>query len=171
MLDLVLAGNLPKLAGIEGLALASSLPNFRQPRDAAAAKNEGRAKGALLHSPQYEFDEGTFKELARGGGAVVFSFSDLLRERGFRRAIMLSKMRLAFEACRKAGCGAIVCTLAASEGELRNARELVSFMAALGMTQEEREFSESLLEKLAGAQAGKGGAAAAVPAGGKRGTA
>ncbi len=151
MLDLVLAGNLPKLAGIERLVLASGLQNFRQPKDALAAKGDGRAKGALLHSPQYEFDEGTFKELARSGGAVVFSFSDLLLERGFRRAIMISKMRLAFGACRKAGCGAVVCTLAESGAGVRNARELASFMAALGMGQEEREFSENLLEKLAGA--------------------
>ena len=148
MLDLVLAGDLPKLAGIDALVAARSLPNFRQPKD--AAKGDCRAKGALIYSPGYELDDGLCKELERAGGALVFSFSDILRERGFRRAIALSKMRLALSQCRKAGCGFVVCTLAQREGETRNARELTAFMAVLGMSREEREFSENTLERLAG---------------------
>lgn len=147
MLDLVLAGNLPKLDGIDALVPASALPNFRQTK-APSSKGDARVKGALLYSPSYEFDDGAYLELARGGGALVFSFSDVLGEKGFRRAIVISKMRLALAACRKSGCGFVFCTLAKNEAGLRNARELVAFMAVLGMTQEEKKHSKELLEKL-----------------------
>jgi hypothetical protein len=153
MLDLVLAENLPKLAGIESLQTAKGLKNFRQPKDAAAARGDCRMKGALVHLPSYEFEEGSFKELAKSGGAVVFSFGGILPLKGFRRSIMLSKMRLAFSSCRRAGCGAVACTLAADERGLRNAREIAAFMAVLGMDQHERKFSEKLLEGLAGGKA------------------
>ena len=149
MLDLVLAGDLPKLAGIGALARAPSLRNFRQPSDAAASRLESKADGALLYVPSYEPDEGALAELARRGGAMVFSFSDVLRERGFRRAIVLSKMRLARAACRRAGCGFVACTLARSQGELRNAREISAFSSVIGMDGCERKFSGELMERLA----------------------
>jgi len=147
MLDLVLAESLPKLDGIDALVSASALHNFRETK-ANSSKGDARVKGALLYSSSYEFDDGAYLELQRSGGALVFSFSDILGEKGFRRAIVLSKMRLALAACRKAGCGFVACTLAKNEAGLRNARELVAFMAVLGMTQEERKYSKELLEKL-----------------------
>jgi len=101
----------------------------------------------------YEFDDGVCKDLARCGGAVLFSFSDILREKGFRRSIMLSKMRLALAACRNGGCGAVACTLAQNAAGLRNAREILAFMAVLGMGQEEKKASVQLLAKLAGGEA------------------
>ena len=155
MLDLVLAGDLPKLAGIDGLVLAASLGNFRRPSDAAASRLESKTDGALLYVASYEPDEGALVELARRGGALVFSFSDVLRERGFRRAIVLSKMRLALAACRRAGCGFVACTLAQSETGLRNARELSAFASVIGMDQRERKFSGGLMEKLAADGGGK----------------
>lgn len=150
MLDLVLAGNLPKLEGIDAFVPASALHNFRETKT-ASSKGEARAKGVLLYSASYEFDDGAYLELRRNGGALVFSFSDVLCEKGFRRAIVLSKMRLALAACRKAGCGFVFCTLAKNGEGCRNARELVAFASVLGMTQEERKYSKELLEKLAGA--------------------
>ena len=109
----------------------------------------------LIYSPQYEFDEGVFFDLEKTGGAVVFSFSDLLYEKGFRRAITLSKMRLAFSSCRKKGCGFVVCTLANDENGLRSGRELVSFMSVLGMNEHEKKFCESTMDRLAGRKAKK----------------
>ena len=168
MLDLVLAGDLPKLAGIGTLIGVSSLQNFRQPADAAASRAESRREGALIYIASYEPDEGALVELARRNGALAFAFSDVLRERGFRRAIVLSKMRLALAACRRAGCGFVACTLARSEGGLRNAREISAFMSVLGMDGRERKFSGELLERLAaGGRKNEGGSAGGkkLPAG------
>lgn len=149
MMDIVLAGNLPKLAGMDSLVAASALKNFRQCKDAGSARGASKQKGALIYSPLYEFDDGIFVDLARSGGAIVLSFSDVLKERGFRRAIVLSKMRLCLAACRRVECGAVVCTLAKNEGELRNARELAAFMAVLGMNDVERKAAEKDLGRLA----------------------
>lgn len=150
MIDLVLAEGLDAPSGIERLVPAQSLKNFFQAANAATARNAAKRKGSLLYSPSYEFDDGVFAELARGGGAIVFSFSDVLKERGFRRAIALSKMRLALEACRRVDCGFVVCTLAKNADELRNARELTAFMAVLGMKDTERKAAEKMVGELAG---------------------
>lgn len=148
MIDIVLA-QLPKLDGIDAAAIASSLKNFSQPKDAASARAAAKAKGALLYSPLYEFDDGVLVELARSGGAVVFSFSDVLKERGFRRGILLSRMRLLLNAARKRKCGFAACTLAKDEESLRNGRELTAFMAVLGMSDVERKGAEKISEALA----------------------
>lgn len=153
--DLAQGNSGGKSAGIT-LADALSLPNFRKitPQESMAA---ARARNALLHCPQYELEEGAYKELARFSGALVFAFSDLLHESGFRRAIVLSKMRLALTLVRKSGCGFIVCTLASKPSELRTARELGAFQSVLGMNQHEREFSERTLGRLAGSGKKKDG--------------
>ena len=83
----------------------SSIPNFSDAADAKAGKALCRKKNMLLHARSYEIDDGDLLELARAGGALVFSLSDILMESGFRRAILLSKMRLALAACRKRGTG------------------------------------------------------------------
>ncbi len=149
MQDIVSGENLPRARGIKNSVLASALQNFRRPKDAKAAVSDARMQNALLYSPEYEFDDGIYKDLARKNGAIVFSFSDILKETGFRRAIVISKMRLAFAACRKSGCGFAVCTLANEEGEARNARELEAFMSVLGMDGHEKRFAERTAERLA----------------------
>ena len=146
MRDIVLAENLPKASGVKGTAAVASLSNFRQPK--GDAKTGARVRNCLLHIPSYEFDDGVCKELCRSGGALLFSFSDILREKGFRRGIVISKMRLALASCRKAGCGYAVCTLARNANETRNARELESFMSVLGMDQHERKFAGETSERL-----------------------
>jgi len=155
VIDIVRGGFAGRLSGLSEVVQASALKNFRQAADAASAKSAARGKDVLLYSPGYEFDDGVFSDLAKSGGAVVFSFSDLLAEKGFRRAITLSKMRLAFSSCRKKGCGFVVCTLADDEGLLRNRRELVSLMSVLGMNEREKKFCESAIDRLAGRK-GKG---------------
>jgi len=154
MLDIACFESPRALPGIGFVATAEALKNFRRV-DLASAKSAARTKGMLVYSPQYEFDEGVFLDLKKSGGALVFSFSDLLPEKGFRRAISLSKMRLAFSSCRKAGCGFAVFTLAKDEGGLRSGRELRSFMAVLGMNEHEKKFCESTAERLAGGKAEK----------------
>ena len=148
MLDIVSAENLPKADGIDAQVSASALKNFIVAPNEAAARAGSKRNGALLYVPSYEFDDGVLVELARNGGAILFAFSDVLHERGFRRGILLSKMRLALAAARKRKCGVVACTLAKSEQELRNARELKSFMAVIGFVDVERKNAEELLEKL-----------------------
>lgn len=152
MLDIVLAENLQKPAGIGYAANAMKLGNFRQPKGPEEARILCKAKGVLLYAPSYEFDDGVYMDLAKSGSALVFSFSDILHNDGYRRAIALSKMRLALAACRNAGCGFVVCTLAKKEGEERTGRELAAFMSVLGMDQHEKKASELLLGKLAAAK-------------------
>lgn len=149
MLDLAFGENLGKGRGITLSMPVSSLQNFRQIRAPSESTSAARMKNALLYSTSYEFDDGAFKDLKKSGSALVFSFSDILRESGFRRAIALSKMRLAFAQCQKSGCGFAVCTLAKGAGEQRNARELEAFKAILGMNQHEKEFADRTLERLA----------------------
>jgi hypothetical protein len=86
MLDLVLSAGLPRLAGIDAAVPVSELKCFFRITSGEAAKGAAKRDGALLYFPSYEAEEGTLVELARAGGAVVFAFSDVLRERGFRRA-------------------------------------------------------------------------------------
>jgi len=150
MLDIVSAENLPCARGIKANAAAGAMKNFRQPKSADEAKTLARTKNILLYSPSYEFDEGIYKDLKKGGGAIAFSFSDACNESGFRRGITLSKMRLSFESCRRSGCGFLVCTLANEKNALRNAKELESFMAVLGMNQHEKAFAEKKAEMLVG---------------------
>ncbi len=149
MNDIVSVENLPRARGIKAAVAAQMLKNFRSPKNQAETRADCRMRHALLYSPLYEFDDGVFKDLSKHSGAVVFSFSDVLCEKGFRRAIVLSKMRLALGACRKSGCGAVACTLAKDENSLRSARELEAFMAVLGMNEHEKAHAEECMEKLA----------------------
>jgi len=155
MKDIVRGEFAGRPSGLSEIVPVSALKNFRQVADAAAAKSAARGKDVLLYSPPYEFDEGVFSDLAKSQGALVFSFSDLIAEKGFRRAIMLSKMRLAFSSCRKKGCGFAVCTLANDEAGLRSGRELESFLSVLGMNEHEKKFCESTMDRLACGKAKK----------------
>lgn len=148
MNDIVSGENLPHARGIKAAVAARTLKNFRSPKNQAEARADCRVQHALLYSPGYGFDDGVFKDLSKHSGAVVFSFSDICGEKGFRRAIMLSKMRLALDSCRKSGCGFVVCTLAKDENALRNARELEAFMAVLGMNGHEKAHAEECMEKM-----------------------
>lgn len=145
----IVGKNLPCARGIKHSVLASGLNNFRKPKDAKAAVSDARMPNALLYFQNYEFDDGVCKDLAKKKGAVIFSFSDVLKENGFRRAIVISKMRLAFAACKKSGCGFVICTLANDESETRNERELEAFMSVLGMNEHEKKFAQQTLERLA----------------------
>ncbi|MFA5929481.1 MAG: hypothetical protein WC861_01220 [Candidatus Micrarchaeia archaeon] len=137
----------------EGMIFSGALPNFFPVQNALAAKQACRKKGALLHASGYEVDEGDLLELARAGGALVFSFSDLLSESGFRRAIIISKMRLALAACRRRGASFVFCSLAKNGNEARIARELMAFAAVLGATDVERKEAEKSIARLTGASA------------------
>lgn len=147
MIDIVFAENL-RAAGGTKPALAGALANFRQAKSQEEAKAAARVHGALIYAPGYEFDDGFCKDLKKNGGALVFAFSDILAEKGFRRAIVISKMRLALASCRKSGCGFAACTLAKNGNETRNARELEAFMSVLGMNQHEKDFCAKTLERL-----------------------
>jgi len=126
----------------------SSLPFFFDSADAKAAKQFCRKKGALLHCAGYEVDDGDLLELARAGGAIAFSFSDVLGERGFRRSILISKMRLLLSACRKRGTLFIFVTLAKDATQIRSARELAAFAAVLGANDVERKEAEKKLQTM-----------------------
>lgn len=156
--------------GAGGALPVSSLPNFFESADAKSAKQHCRKKSALLHASGYEIDEGDLIELARAGGAVVFAFSDVLAERGFRRSILISKMRLLISACRKRGTSFVFVTLAKDEALMRGARELSAFAAVLGATDVERKDAEKRLLSITGgsAKAGKpAGPGKMLPAGGQ----
>ena len=148
MIDVVSAENLPKVDGIDALVAATALKNFVIAQNEAEARAGAKKKGVLLYVPAYEFDDGVCGELARSKGALVFSFADVLRQKGFRRAIVLSKMRLALAQCRRGGCAFAVVTLAKSWEELRNARELVAFAAVLGMNPQEKKIAEETAARL-----------------------
>ena len=148
MLDIVSAENLPKADGIDSLVAATALKNFVIATSEAQARAGAKRNGVLLYVPAYEFDDGVCGELARSKGALIFSFSDVLRQKGFRRAIVLSKMRLALAQCRRGGCSYAVVSLAKSEQEVRNARELVAFAAVLGMNPQEKKIAEETAERL-----------------------
>jgi predicted adenine nucleotide alpha hydrolase (AANH) superfamily ATPase len=148
MQDIVLGSGMARAQGIKEAAQVAALRNFRQAQSPAECKAAAKIASVLLHCRDYEQLEGIALDAKRAGGAIVFSFSDVLREKGFRRAIMISKMRLALQSCRKAGCGFVFCTLAKEEAETRNARELAAFATFLGATPEERKASEETLERL-----------------------
>lgn len=164
MLDIVVGEGLAGQKGISRLLQAQLLKNFRQVKSSEEAKGIARTKNVLVYAPTYELDEGVYRDLQRNGGAVVFSFSDILHESGFRRAVLLSKMRLAFALCRKSGAGFVVCSLANEENGLRSAREIWAFMAVLGMGQHEKLHAEKLLERLAENLGRKRTAGAEMPA-------
>ena len=108
-----------------------------------------RKKLALLHVSSYEADEGDLLELSRGKGALVFSFADVLGQRGFRRSILLSKMRLLLAACRKTGAAFVFASMAKTPEGMRNARELAAFASVLGATDVERKAAQEKLESFA----------------------
>ncbi len=157
MIDLVLAENLPVARGIAEVSCVLRLKNFRQPKSAGEAVAFARMRDVLLYSSAYEFDGGVFSDLKKSGGALVFSFADVLAETGFRRAIAISKMRLAFSSCRKTGCGFVFCTLAKSSEQIRNAHEIGAFMAVVGLNQHEIGFAKECAEMLARETANSGG--------------
>jgi RNase P/RNase MRP subunit p30 len=163
MIDIVSAENLPKADGIDSHAAATALKNFVIATDGAAARAGSKRKDVLLYVPSYEFDDGVCQELKRSGGALVFSLADVLRQKGFRRAITLSKMRLALAQCRNGGCSFAVVTLAKSEQEVRNGRELVAFAAVLGMNPQEKKIAQESAERLIGGEPSGGSAGKLVP--------
>lgn len=147
MIDIVRFG----LEGKEGSGRAlqaSALRGFFEVADAKSAKQFCRKKSALLHVSSYELDGGDLLELARAGGAVVFALSDVAGEHGFRRAIMISKMRLLLAACRKRGAGFVFSTLAADSSQMRTARELSAFASVLGATDVERKGAEKKADEI-----------------------
>lgn len=148
MHDIVLSTDLAKARGIGKVALASTLPNFKSCKEQKEARAFCKQKGAMLHFPSYEPDDGALVELSHSGGALVFSFSDILQEQGFRRAILISKMRLCLAACRRYKAGFVFCTLAGSQNEVRNSREIDAFSVVVGIKPEERKASERLLARL-----------------------
>ncbi|MFA6328150.1 MAG: hypothetical protein WCY41_01765 [Candidatus Micrarchaeia archaeon] len=128
---------------------ASSLPNFFEAANALAARQFCRKKGAIVHPSGYDVDDGDLLELARAGGAIAFSFSDVLSERGFRRSILISKMRLLLSACRKRGTPFVFVTLAKDASQARGARELSAFATVLGATDVERKAAEKKMSGIA----------------------
>jgi len=154
MYDIVLSNGMKK----QGLTLidAKSLKLFREPKSEAEARAACKSQCAMLHISGYGVDEGMAKDIAKARGVLLFSFSDILRESGFRRAIAISKMRLALEACRGAGANFAACTLAANSNELRTKHELLAFLSVLGIGTHEKKHSECILERICG----KSGAAA-----------
>ena len=148
MLDIVASEGLARQKGMSRLIAAPALKGFKTVKSSEEAKSVARMKNVLLYSPSYELDDGVYKDLQRNGGALVFSFSDVISQGGFHRSIMLSKMRLAFAACRKSGSGFVVCSMAGDENGCRSAREIEAFMAVLGMDQHEKLHAEKLLLKL-----------------------
>ncbi len=150
MLDIVLGKNFAKQRGISKIACASLLKNLKEPKGKKEAMEICRLKNVLLHFPCYEFNGGICTGIKKSNGAAVFSFSDILHEQGFRRGILISKMRLAIAECRRLKAGFVVCSLAKKKSEQRNARELCAFMRVLGMSQHEIVHSCALLERLAG---------------------
>jgi len=150
MPDIVLVQELGTSIAGGSVVCASSLSNFFSVPNALAAKALCRKKNILLHVRSYEIDDGDMLELARAGSAFVFSFSDILSESGFRRAILLSKMRLVLAVCRKRGTGFVFVTLAKDVSSMRSARELSAFAAVLGMSDVERKTAEKKLLSLAG---------------------
>jgi len=148
-MDIVCFGPVGNPNGAGQALPASSLPNFSSAQDGKQAKGACRKKNTLLHVASYEIDEGDLLELARAGGAIIFSLSDILGEQGFRRAILISKMRLLLAACRKRGASFVFCSLAKDAAHMRSARELTAFAAVLGATDVERKEAEKKIEELA----------------------
>ena len=126
---------------------ASSLANLFSVPDSKSAKAACKKKSALLHVSSYEIDDGDLIELSRGKGAIIFSFSDILGEHGFRRAILLSKMRLLLSACRKTGAGFVFASMAKNADGVRNARELVAFAYVVGAGDVEIKAAQEALER------------------------
>jgi hypothetical protein len=146
--DLVLADGLQPARGIKRAAHAASLRNFRKINAPGDAKAAAKMKGCLVYSPSYEIDDGALLDIASSKGAVVFSFSDILPQSGFRRAITLSRMRLLLAACKRAGAGFVFCSLAGKQNETRNERELRAFAMVAGASQEQASQSEEMLAGL-----------------------
>ena len=148
MYDIVLSNEIEK----QGLTLidAHSLRLFREPKNEAEARAACKTHCAILHMRDYGIDDGMAKDIAKAKGILLFSFSDILRESGFRRSIIISKMRLALDACRGAGADFAACTLAADENGLRTSRELVAFLSVLGATSSEKKHSLLVLESICG---------------------
>ncbi|MEM4554621.1 MAG: hypothetical protein QXT25_02115 [Candidatus Anstonellaceae archaeon] len=142
MLDFVLAEGLQPLKGIEKLVDIRRLKSFTTEKKSQ--------KKCIIYRETYEFEEGELKNLAKLGGAVFFSFSDIIKQKGFQRGITISKMRIASQMCKKTGCGAVFGTLAQNQMMLRNEKELEALMRVLGMTPHEIEFSKKLASKLIG---------------------
>lgn len=156
MLDLALAESLPNADGIAATVFAGAVPSFSNCNSPQEARAAAKRKGALLYCRGYEIDDGALLEVARNGGAVVFAFCGVIGESGFRRAILVSKMRLLLSACRRAGAGFVFCSLASGRNGLRSKRELSAFASVLGATPEERKASVKLLEGIIGRQKMKG---------------
>jgi RNase P/RNase MRP subunit p30 len=167
MIDIVsFSGKEKSAPGIKECFESGALPNFFSSTNSKEIGNAAKKKRTILRCPTYEVDDGSLLEIARGKGALLFCFSDLLKEKGFRRGILISKMRLLVAAARRMGAVCAVCTLAANENEVRSARELDAFAAVIGMSDVERNDSEKQIEILA---FGKGKSAKAQLEGGRKG--
>jgi hypothetical protein len=160
MKDIVLLDGIPLQKGISENLPAPSLSFFRKADNPRGARSCAKQKAVLLYCPSYEIDDGALVDMARLGGRVLFAFSDVLKESGFRRAILLSKMRLLVDAARRAGCHFAACSMANGGTEARNARELLAFAAFIGFTQDERAGMKGYLERLVPKEPAKEGKAA-----------
>ncbi|MCX8196831.1 MAG: hypothetical protein N3G80_00745 [Candidatus Micrarchaeota archaeon] len=147
MLDIVCADGLEPPLGIKQLISSSRLKNFCDKNQAIEKKRK-----AIFYRESYEFKEGELKKLASLGSAVLLSFSDVAYQKGIRRGIVLSKMKILVEMCRRTGCRMVFATLAQEPNMLRNAKEIESFMKVVGLRPNEIEASKKSIEELCGAR-------------------
>lgn len=127
---------------------SGNIKNFFSSNSKKEVSRGFKTKNSIIHLSCYEFYPEELKNASRFGCTIAFSLSDLLCESGFKRAILLSKMRIALRACRENGVGFVVCTLAENQNQTRSCRELAAFGKAIGMTDIEIKNSDLKLREL-----------------------
>lgn len=91
---------------------------------------------------------GAIKSVAEGKGAFAIPILPLLNVSGIQKAVLLSKMRNFVRICKKYNADFFPCTLAQSQIELRNARELIGFGELLDLSENESREKMKTLKRI-----------------------
>ena len=136
-----------EISGANSICISQLPKNFFFSSMDAAQLLSGAKKCALIRSPQYDAQEGWVSAAAQSGCAIVFGVCDAARLAGFKKAILVSKMRMLVAMCKKYGAKICVCSLAQKEYEARNEHERLCFAMYLGLERKEAKEAVGLLGK------------------------
>jgi len=114
----------------------------------AVAASELKNRKALVMLRDWKFDEGAIKVIAEKRKACfLIDLSAIIRSRGTRRAVEMSKLRNFLRLCVKHGAFYAFASFAEKEGEIRSPEELEHIAMLLGLNRGQAGFALDMLKE------------------------
>ena len=106
-----------------------------------------KSKKSLIMLEDYAFDEGSIKVIAEKKKiCFLIDLSSLIKSKGVRRAILMSKLRTFLSLCVRYGAFYTFASFAESEMQIRNPDEIKHIGALIGLNKGQVKFALKMLK-------------------------